>query len=170
MIIKLKKPAKRISLYKVFSKAVSGYRELQKQKGTVSGFGGAPGQMIPYYPKMTVADIEKMNVGKLEEKEEEKSSIIEGNIPVRMKEPEVDLKSINIVYTLIASGDKTPFASANIKWSRRESSLIYYLIEPVMSENEKELLKKIKTAIIEKLDVDFTTLRREEARSFLILP
>ena len=168
MIIKLKKPAKRISLYKVFSKAVSGYRELQKQKGTVSGFGGAPGQMIPYYPKMTVADIEKMNVGKLEEKEEEKSSIIEGNIPVRMKEPEVDLKSINIVYTLIASGDKTPFASANIKWSRRESSLIYYLIEPVMSENEKELLKKIKTAIIEKLDVDFTTLRREEARSFLI--
>ena len=168
MIIKLRKPAKRISLYKIFSKAVSGYKELQKQKGSVSGFGGTPGQVpYPFYPNVP-ANIDKMNVKKIEEEKEDKSSILESNIPIKMKEPEVDLKSINIVYTLIASGDKTPFASANIKWSRRESSLIYYLIEPVLTKDEKDILKKIKTAIIEKLDIDFTTLRREEARSFLI--
>ena len=165
MIIKLRKPAKRISLYKVFSKAVSGYKELQKKKGTVSGFG-MPQQMVPY-PVMPVANIENMKVGKIEEGKD-KSSILEKGIPVRMKEPEIDLKSINIVYTLIPSGDRTPFASANIKWNRRESSLIYYLIEPVLNEDEKNLLKNIKTAIIEKLDIDFTTLRREEARSFLV--
>jgi flagellar protein FlaI len=167
MIIKLKKPAKRINLYKVFSKAVSGYKELQKQKGTISGFG-MPQQMVPYkYPMLPAANIENMNVGKIEEKEK-KDSILEKGISIRMKEPEVDLKSINIVYTLIPSGGEIPFASANIKWNRRESSLIYYLIEPVLTEEEKNLLKIIKTAIIEKLDIDFTTLRRDEARSFLV--
>lgn len=165
MIIKLKKPTKSISLYSVFSKAVSGYRELQKQKAP--SFGMAP-QFFPYpYPQAPSINVEKMEVGKIEEGVE-KSSILETTTPMRMKEPEVDLKSINIVYSLIMSDDKVPLASANIKWNRRESSLIYYLIEPVLSEDEKTLLKNIKIAIVEKLDIDFTMLRREEARSFLI--
>ena len=164
MNIQLRKPVKRINLYKVFSKAVSGYKEKQKQKNVSDS--GMP-QMFPYPYPMPQMKIDKMDVGKIEEKGEE-SSILESSAPVRMKEPEVDLKSINIVYTLIASDGKVPFASANIKWNRRESSLIYYLIEPVLSDDEKKLLKNIKTAIVEKLDIDFTTLRRDEARSFLI--
>lgn len=166
MMIKLKKPAKSVNLYKVFNKAVSGYKELQKQKVAIP-VSGVPQQFIPYpFPSMSQMNVDKMKVGKIEKGEEE--SILEKAPPISMKQPEIDLKAINVVYTLIPSGTKIPFASANIKWNRRENSLIYYLIEPVLSDDEKALLKNIKTAIIEKLDVDFTTLRREEARSFLI--
>jgi len=167
MIIKLKRPTKRINLYNVFTKAVNGYKELQKQKSAAPEFG-MPQKFFPYpYPQAPKIDVEKMHVEKIE-RGDEKTSILEKAAAIRMKEPEIDLKSINIVYTLIPSDGKVPFASANIKWNRRESSLIYYLIEPVLTQDERALLKNIKTAIIEKLDVDFTTLRRDEARSFLV--
>ena len=172
----LKKPVKNVNLYKVFRKAVSGYRNLQKKAMIPipispvlpASMVGVPVQMAPQMgtgwapPQMKV---EKMEVEKVDEKKD--SGIIKKTTPMAMKEPEVNLKSLNIVYTLIQSESRVPFASANIKWNRMENSLIYYLIEPVLNDSEKELLKRIKTTIMEKLDVDFTTLRKGEARTYL---
>jgi len=166
----LRKSAKRINLNKVFRKAVAGHRMLQQRSQIPLKVGKMEIESlenIPVAPTMAApSKISEMEVGKIEEKGKE-PAIVEKTIPVRMREPEIDLKSINIVYTLIPSQTKIPFASANIKWNRRESSLFYYLIEPVLTADEKDLLKRIKTTIIEKLDVDFTTLRKGEARSYL---
>ncbi|MFH0929579.1 MAG: type II/IV secretion system ATPase subunit [Candidatus Aenigmatarchaeota archaeon] len=164
MSVKLRRPVKRVNLYKVFTKAVIGYKELESQRRNERS--GIPQGYIPYPFPAPSLKVEKMEVEKLEEKEK-KSSILEMGSTIRMREPEMDLKSINIVYTLIPSNDKTPFASANIKWSRRESGLVYYLIEPVLSDEEKKLLNNIKLALVEKLDVDFKTLRKDDAKSFL---
>jgi flagellar protein FlaI len=172
----LKKPVKNVNLYKVFRKAVRGYRNLQKKAMIPvpispvlpASMMAMPAKMVPQMgagwapPQMKVG---KMEVEKVEKKKE--SGIIEKTTPMAMKEPDVNLKSMNIVYNLIQSESGVPFASANIKWNRMENSLIYYLIEPVLNDSEKELLKRIKTTIMEKLDVDFTTLRKGEARSYL---
>jgi flagellar protein FlaI len=82
-------------------------------------------------------------------------------------EDEVDLTTVNLTYALIPRGSRTPFAASNIKWSPSDSSLIYYLIEPELTPPEKDLLNKIKLSLVEKLDVDFTTLRKGEAKDYL---
>ena len=64
---------------------------------------------------------------------------------------------VNIKYSLIPRNSKTPYAWANIKWSIADSSLVYTVVEPELRQEEKELLRKIKAELIEKLDIDFTT-------------
>jgi flagellar protein FlaI len=94
-------------------------------------------------------------------------SITEPTVTGRLKAPEVDLRQVNVAYTLIPSGGDIPFAAVNIKWSKRDSSLVYYVLEPVLSNEEIDLLEKIKTTLIEKLDIDFSTLRKDDARVYL---
>ncbi|MBN2202927.1 MAG: type II/IV secretion system ATPase subunit [Candidatus Aenigmarchaeota archaeon] len=163
-MIRLHSSPKRINLYKVFSKAVIGYKELENQKKKERY--GMPKDYIPYPMQAPAINVEKLEAKKLEE--DEKSSSILERTTVNVREPEIDIKGINIVYTLIPSSDRTPFASANIKWSRRETGLVYYLQEPILSDEEKKLLNNIKLNLIEKLDVDFTSLRKGEAKGFLL--
>ena len=84
------------------------------------------------------------------------------------KPPEVDIRTINIVYPLIPKKPVgAPFAAANIRWSASDNALVYYLLEAKLNENEKKLLNMIKATLIERLDIDFTTLRKEEAKEYL---
>lgn len=169
MTITLKKHVTRINFGKVFQKAVIGNRNLQAKAakaGIPTPFNLEILQTILPYLK-----IGNLKVGEIVRTEVEKKplgiSITEPIGPIRIKEPEVDLREVNLVYTLIPSGGDIPFAASNIKWSKRESSLIYYVIEPILTAVEMDLLDKIKINLIEKLDVDFTTLRKENARSYL---
>ena len=163
MTIALKKPATRLNFGRVFRKAVIGNKNLQAkaaEAGVPTPFSLEILQTI--LPYLKIREITKEPV-----KKPLGVSVTEPIGPVRIKEPEVDLTEVNLVYTLIPSGSDIPFAAANIKWSKRDSSLMYYVIEPVLSAVEMDLLDKIKTTLIEKLDIDFTTLRKDEARSFL---
>jgi flagellar protein FlaI len=163
MTIALKKPATRLNFGKVFRKAVIGNKKLQAKAAEA----GVP---TPFSLEILQTILPYLKIGEITKEPEKKPmgvSITEPIGPVRIKEPEVDLTEINLVYTLIPSGSDIPFAAANIKWSKRDSSLMYYVIEPVLSAVEMDLLDKIKTTLIEKLDIDFTTLRKDEARSFL---
>jgi len=191
MKISLKKPEKKINLYKVFRKAVNGYKILQQRTlispatipsmipamGMPTGISVAPTAMgapmatptagAPYPPVSGGVGVGiPLKIGKIEvERIEEKGkgpTIVEKTIPIKMGKPEVNLRHINIVYNLIP-----PFATANIRWNKKESYLFYYLVEPILTIDEEDLLKRIKTTIIEKIDVDFTSLRRGEARSYL---
>jgi len=86
------------------------------------------------------------------------------------KQPEVDLTNVNISYPLIpriVPQGTRPFAGANIRWSAPDTALIYYLIEPELNATEKKLLAEIKTALVEKLDIDFAMLRKVEAKEYL---
>jgi len=98
-------------------------------------------------------------------------SLIEAPSAIRMpklKDMEEDLTKVNIKYALIPRNSKNPYAWAHIKWSIADSSLVYYVYEPELTEQEKKLLEKIKQELVEKLDVDFTTLKKGEAKEYLV--
>ncbi len=83
---------------------------------------------------------------------------------------ECDLRAIEMKYPLIPREPKEGeriFAYAHIRWSEKENALIYYVIEPYLTDSEKTLLEKMKKSIAEKLDVDFSTLKKEEAKEYL---
>jgi flagellar protein FlaI len=94
----------------------------------------------------------------LKEKSEEKIELPGFKLakPTRIFEfPEVkDITKVNITYPLIE-----PFAYANIKWDEKEKQLVYYVIEPSLTEEEKKIFKKIGNALIELIDVEFSGLK-----------
>ena len=160
--IRLRRPPTRINFGKVFWRAVKGYKKL-KVKSEV-----APSYPIPIEMMQAILGKGEIKAEKAITEEKPKGvPITAPTVSIGFKEPEIDLKSVNIIYTLIPSESTVPFAAANIRWSNADSSLFYYLIEPELNPAEKELLEKIKTTLVEKLDIDFTTLRKGEARGYL---
>lgn len=81
-----------------------------------------------------------------------------------------DVRNINFFYPLIPKkpkkGEKI-YAYANVVWDAKENGLIYYVVEPKISERYKKLVEDLKTDLEERLDVDFTKLRRMEAQAYL---
>jgi flagellar protein FlaI len=65
-----------------------------------------------------------------------------------------DITKINITYPLIE-----PFAYAHIWWKTDSKEILYEVIEPQFTEEEKNLLKKISDGLIELVDVDLSTIR-----------
>jgi flagellar protein FlaI len=68
--------------------------------------------------------------------------------------PADDPSKIDVKYPLIP-----PFAFAHIKWNPKEKQLNYFLEEPVLSEEDKELLKKISSALIDLIEVGLTSIK-----------
>lgn len=169
--LKLRKPNEKpeVNLCKVFRQAIKGYKALKEQapQGAVVP-GAAPGAIVYGVPGQFM----------MPPKEEKKIDLSQG-IPVdvvsaptpkaREKE-QVDKTTINVSYPLIPrapqKGEQV-FAYANIKWVPAEGGIVYHLMEPQLTDNEKALLEKIKSSLVEKLDIDFTTLRKGEAKDYI---
>jgi len=174
MSIELRKPVPKIKLGNVFRRAVIGNKLLQT-KIEESSKAPIPVTIESISPKlpgllqtaMQVKEVEIEAENIIPKEKEAGASIKEPPITERLKAPEVDLRQVNIAYTLIPSGGDVPFAAVNIKWSKRDSALVYYVLEPALSNEEIDLLEKIKTTLIEKLDIDFSTLRKDDARVYL---
>ncbi len=91
-------------------------------------------------------------------------------IPIEKKISPVELRTINIKYPLIPENPKRNepiFAYAHIYWDAKEEEIRYNVVEPQLTEKEKELLEMIKKYIKEKVDIDFTGLRKYEAINYL---
>ena len=115
------------------------------------------------------------------EKEKEKKKIIEGvEIPTKLdfaghplssEDDESDMKNINVSYNLLPKHPKqgeTVYAYTNIRWNQQSSQLMYNIIEPQISEQDKELIEKIRTDLEERLNVDFTKLGDIKAKELLL--
>lgn len=77
--------------------------------------------------------------------------------PKRIVEfPEVDLTQLDVTYPLLE-----PFAYARIKWNAETKELIYYVIEPKLNEEEKQILKKISEGLIELMDVELSAVKQQ---------
>jgi len=90
--------------------------------------------------------------------------------PIEKKVSPVQLKTVDIKYPLIPENPKRNepiFAYAHIYWHPKEEEMRYDVIEPQLTEKEKELLETIKKYIKDKVDVDFTGLRKYEAMNYL---
>jgi flagellar protein FlaI len=149
----LRKSKKKIRLDKVFKRAVEGYKQTKKEPEEKEI------QYVPVGIRETKKPVEKMIEG---------ISLTEKVSYAPRPEPGIELRTVNIMYPLIPRKSKTPFAAANIRWSRGDSALIYKLVEPELTSDEQALLGRIKAALIEKLDVDFTQLRKSDARAYLV--
>ncbi len=171
MKITLKRKENKISLSKVFRKAVKGYKIMS---AATAGKVSESGAMMP---ENFLELLAKMGFGS-QKSESEKKEQIKGieitaaeEIKIAGKKiHEEEEKRMSMTYPLIPkhpSASQKIFSSANILWSAKESSLVYIVSEPKLNDQEKFLLDKIKNSIIEKFDVDFTKLRKGEAHAYL---
>lgn len=82
-----------------------------------------------------------------------------------------DLSSVDIRYPLIPNeprhGERV-YAYAHIFWDPKEREVIYRVIEPQLGDREKRLLADIKDYIQEKIDIDFTQVKKKEAIDYLL--
>jgi len=76
--------------------------------------------------------------------------------PKRLIEfPEIkDIKTVNVSYSLIE-----PFTYVNIKWDPQEKEVVYNVIEPKMTNEEMEIVKKISDGLIELVEVELTSIK-----------
>jgi flagellar protein FlaI len=107
---------------------------------------------------------------------QEEKPVVEGiEIPqirevVKLPEfEERELRTLSVRYPLIPrSGKPRVFAEAHIFFDERTHEFVYYVIEPELTTENRELLLKIKEFIQEKIDVDFTKLRKRDAIRYMI--
>lgn len=65
-----------------------------------------------------------------------------------------NVTKVNVIYPLLE-----PFSYANIKWDSDAKELIYFLIEPVLTEKEKKIFDKISEALIQLVEVELTSFK-----------
>lgn len=65
-----------------------------------------------------------------------------------------DVTKVNITYPLIE-----PFAYAHIVWNAEKKELLYEVLEPQMSDEEKKLLQRISDGLVELVEVDLSTIK-----------
>ena len=88
----------------------------------------------------------------------------------KMIKAEEEEKRLSIVYPLIPkkpAKNEPVFAYAKIFWDSESNRYFYKLVEPELSEKIKDLMKKIKELLEQKLDIDFSKLKRFEAVDYL---
>jgi flagellar protein FlaI len=68
--------------------------------------------------------------------------------------PTDDLTKIDISYPLIL-----PFAYAHIKWNPEDKQLKYYLEEPKLTDEEKKILEKISSNLIDLIEVGLSSMK-----------
>lgn len=71
-----------------------------------------------------------------------------------------DKTKIDVRYVLIA-----PYATAHIYWNAKENELVYELEEPILNEQEKEILTQVENAMLELINVNVAVENTIEATS-----
>ena len=90
--------------------------------------------------------------------------------PMEKKFQRETLYKIDIKYPLIPKNpapNEEIYAYAHIFWSKDSSELVYNVVEPEITEKDKEILELVKEYIREKLDIDFESVKKFEARNYL---
>jgi flagellar protein FlaI len=169
---------------KFFKKAVEGWKKISTQK-TEETKEAEKEITLPVKVSQIVSQtsipihvpVEVELERKTEEKEREKIEIEGIAIPKQFKiipsppsllQPE----EFSLSYPLIPRNPKPEekvFAFAKIYWDRRKQSYFYELVEPKLDERMKEIIKKIKELIEQRLDVDLSKLNLARAKEYLKL-
>jgi hypothetical protein len=79
-------------------------------------------------------------------------------------------KKLSLVYPLIPSNPakgEPIFAYVKIFWDDKSNRYVYQVIEPPLSDKLKDTIRKIRNLIEQRLDVDFSKLKRFEAEELL---
>ncbi len=68
--------------------------------------------------------------------------------------PREEVKQHHVVYPLIK-----PFAYASIRWDPEENSMVYHIIEPDLTDDDKHILVKLKEGLIQVINVSFEDIK-----------
>ncbi len=81
-----------------------------------------------------------------------------------------DMKEFSTKYPLIprkpARGERV-YAYADIRWNTKLGELIYYVVEPQISQHEKDVIESTKRVLEERLDIDFFKVGEIKAKKLL---
>jgi flagellar protein FlaI len=163
----------------LFRKLVRGYRAISKENKGLASLASLPSlpTSIPSFaqPGVITAQIGQINADTIIIKKEEAKPI---EIPtfkpkeigrMWLEEKEHDT-SLCIQYPLIPNKpakNEPVFSYAKIEWSPQKQSYEYKVIEPELTPNIKRVFIRIKTLLEEKLDVDLSKLKTNEAKDYL---
>ncbi len=67
-----------------------------------------------------------------------------------------DPSKVNVIYPVV-----DPFAYVNIKWDPDTKEIVYNVIEPVLSDDEKDSIAKISDALIQLVEVELSALKEK---------
>jgi len=158
-----------------FKKVEEAFKETQQEGKEVN----IPVKISPVVPSVTIPIQFPVEIEKKEEEKEVKEKIeIEGiTIPRQLKivpsPPTIQQpEEISISYSLIPRNPKPGekvFAYAKIYWDKRKQSYFYEVVEPKLDERMKEIIKKVKELIEQRLDVDLSKLNLAKAKEYLRL-
>ncbi|MFC2142773.1 type II/IV secretion system ATPase subunit [Candidatus Aenigmatarchaeota archaeon] len=138
---------------------------LQSTIGGVSFGGGGETPSFEDSKELTIKGI-----GLPDFKSDVESELIEKEFKLTEEETTGELKTINIKYPLIPKNPKqgeTVYAYTHIFWDDQLRELVYHLIEPKIDESVSEKIMDIKNYIEEKIDIDFSSVRKKEAVEYL---
>jgi archaeal flagellar protein FlaI len=132
------------------------------------------------------ADMGSLKIELSERKQESGSILKEGNVESGVALPSDDiftagmkfslpgttdeLRSIESKYPLIPQTPKegeTVFAYAHVLWDEKAGGLVYNVVEPQISAEDRKLVEAVKKDIEERLDVDFSKLGDIKAKELL---
>lgn len=91
-------------------------------------------------------------------------------IKITSPEAEEESSTISLTYPLIPKSpvkNEPVFAYAEIFWDSNNNRYMYNLVEPKLTEKLKDIYKKVKEMLEQKLDIDFSKLKKIEAKDFL---
>jgi flagellar protein FlaI len=164
-----------------------GYKAWSKKKQVQQGvqmYPGGPGGPAFIYQPMIYAPYSRKDM-KDKEKSKEKSSefdIAKDGVeipkeysggsggPIVPEESRDLLRQINISYHLIPrfpkKGDSI-FAYSNISWDESIGELVYHVIEPPITQQDRQTIEFVKKELEERLDIDFMKLGEIKAKSTL---
>ena len=75
----------------------------------------------------------------------------------RLSRPD-DKTKVNVRYTLIS-----PYASAHIYWDKKTSEMVYDVEEPILSEKEKEMLKRVENGMKEVINLNVVVEKNQDS-------
>lgn len=152
---------------KVMRRMREGYIEsLKRQK---EAYTSGPGALqAPQPPGPPPAQPSRKRQGEGIEMRGKSGSMAE--MPPITKTDTSDLKNLNIVYPLIPrepSRDEKVYAYADIRWSKKQGEVIYYVVEPQISKLDTDLMASTMRVLEERLDINFFKLGEIKAKALL---
>ncbi|MBI2005346.1 MAG: Flp pilus assembly complex ATPase component TadA [Candidatus Aenigmarchaeota archaeon] len=123
----------------------------------------------PPETKLTAESVEIKKVS-IEKQGFEIPQITQKKIRMHPSEDDEEMRYISLTYPLIPRSpakNEYVFAYAQIFWDEKNNSYIYNLAEPKFTEKLKDAYKKIKEMLEQRLDIDFSKLKKIEAKDFL---
>ena len=134
--------------------------------------GGYMGMPFPLSQTLQISLQDKKGEGKIDYKG---ISIPTGagflkGVNLSVVEEKEEIRNVNVKYPLIPDQPKQGemlFAYANILWDDKAGALVYNVIEPKLTPQDRDMIEKIKRAIEEKLDVNFSKIGDVKAKELL---